>query len=123
MRFPDKSQDDFCVLVMARVDALPKGAIRPRAKLDGIILDSEVDPVTDNELIWWSEDAVIDGQVIPFGLGSAITRESREDDFYPQHRVAVVTGLRDAVWTMKEHIRLGCYRLLPPARSMEQEPI
>ena len=108
-------QDQDCVLDMERVRALPVDALPPLPKFHGLITSTETDPVTDNDLIVWMEDLVVEGRSVPFGLGVAITREAKNEPDYLKRLPEVRRSLLESVWQMKELVRLGCYRLREPA--------
>lgn len=86
--------------------------IRPVPDDFVLITSTTTDSETDSDSVIWEEELMVEGFPAYFGVGYAVTRETKKlGDRDGERRRRQM--LRLTVWEIHERIRLGCYKWLP----------
>lgn len=105
-----------CELDASKVFQLPYDAIRHMPADFLIVTSREVDPVTENDLVVWEDQFLVDGHWADISLGFAITREQKKSADIEDVARHCREALRQTVWQTHEHMRLGCFTWVPLAK-------
>lgn len=105
-----------CELDASKVSQLPYDAIRHMPADFFIVTSREVDPATENDLVVWEDQFLVNGYWADIGLGFAITVEAKKSTCIEEDIRRQREALRQTAWQTHEHMRLGCFTWVPLAK-------